>query len=30
VCILSISDKKNSVWVKELPVVITGLYYYSQ
>jgi hypothetical protein len=30
VCLLKISEKKNNIGVKELPVVITGLHYYSQ
>jgi hypothetical protein len=30
VCLLKISEEKNNIGVKELPVVITGLHYYSQ
>jgi hypothetical protein len=30
VCLLKISEEKNIIGVKELPVVITGLHYYSQ
>jgi hypothetical protein len=30
VCLLKISDEKNSIGVKDLPAVITGLHYYSQ
>jgi hypothetical protein len=29
VCLLKISDEKNSIGVKDLPVVIIGLHYYS-
>jgi len=28
VCLLKLSDDKNTVGVKELPVAITSLYYY--
>jgi hypothetical protein len=30
VCLLKISDEKNSIGVKDSPMVITGLHYYSQ
>jgi hypothetical protein len=30
VCLLKLSDEKNSIGLKDLPVVITGLHYYSQ
>jgi hypothetical protein len=30
VCLLKISEEKNNIGVKELPVVITGIHFYSQ